>query len=157
LLVVPAILVPAAIVLLPWLSGTDLAIAQPAAAMGRFFADSFERRTGHPLAVISGDARIAALVALAAPTRPDVYFTADPERSPWVTAQDIREKGAVVVWPAAPTTPELPPAIKARFPDLIAEVPQTFERRVRGRLPPLRIGWGMIRPASAPAGSAAPH
>jgi hypothetical protein len=157
LLVMPAILVPAALVLLPWLSGTDLAIAQPAAAMGRFFADSFERRTGDPLAVISGDARIAALVALAVPSRPDVYFTADPERSPWVTAQDIREKGAVVVWPAAPTTPEPPPAIKARFPDLIAEVPQTFERRVRGRLPPLRIGWGMIRPANAPAGSAAPH
>ena len=151
LLVVPAILVPAAIVLLPWTIGTDLAIAQPAAAMGRFFADSFERRTGHPLAIVSGDTRIAALVALAAPSRPEVYFAADPERSPWVTAQDIREKGAVVVWPAAPTTPEPPPAIKARFPDLIAEVPQTFARPVRGRLPPLRIGWGMIRPASAPA------
>ncbi len=158
LLVVPAILVAAAIVLLPWTTGTDLAIAQPAAAMGRFFADSFERRTGHPLTVVSGDARIAALVAFAAPSRPDVYFVADPERSPWVTVQDIREKGAVVVWPAAQTTPEPPPAIKARFPDLIAEVPQTFERRVRGRLPPLRIGWGMIRPASAPAaGAGAPH
>ncbi|MFY9892604.1 MAG: glycosyltransferase family 39 protein [Xanthobacteraceae bacterium] len=151
LLVVPAILVPAAIVLLPWTIGTDLAIAQPAAAMGRFFADSFERRTGHPLAIVSGDTRIAALVALAAPSRPEVYFAAEPERSPWVTAQDLREKGAVVVWPAAPTTPEPPPAIKARFPDLIAEVPQTFARPVRGRLPPLRIGWGMIRPASAPA------
>ena len=158
LLVVPAILVPAAIILLPWTIGTDLAIAQPAAAMGRFFADSFERRTGHPLAVVSGDSRIAALVALAAPSRPDVYFAADPERSPWITAQDIREKGAVVLWPAAATTPEPPPAIKARFPDLIAEVPQTFERPVRGRLPPLRIGWGMIRPASArAAGPAAPQ
>ncbi len=158
LLVVPAILVPAAIVLLPWTSGTDLAIAQPATAMGRFFADSFERRTGHPLAIVSGDSRVAALVAVAAPSRPKVYFAAEPESSPWVTAQDIHEKGAVVVWPAAPTTPEPPPAIKARFPDLIAEVPQTFERPVRGRLPPLRIGWGMIRPASAPgAGPAAPQ
>jgi hypothetical protein len=157
-LVAPAILVPAAIVLLPWTIGTDLAIAQPAAAMGRFFADSFERRTGRPLAIVSGDTRIAALVALAAPSRPEVYFSADPERSPWVTAQDIHEKGAVVVWPAGPTTPEPPPAIKARFPDLIAEVPQTFARPVRGRLPPLRIGWGMIRPASAPAaGPAAPQ
>ena len=158
LLVVPAILVPAAIVLLPWTIGIDLAIAQPASAMGRFFADSFERRTGHKLAVVSGDSRVAALVALAAPSRPEVYFAADPERSPWVTAQDIREKGAVVVWPAAPTTPEPPPVIKARFPDLIAEVPRTFERPVRGRLPPLRIGWGMIRPAGAPAaGPAAPQ
>ncbi len=151
LLVVPALLVPAAIVLLPWTSGTDLAIAQPAVAIAHFFADSFERRTGRRLAVVSGDARIAALVALAAPSRPELYFAADPEHSPWVTAQDLRDKGAVVVWPAAETTPEPPPAIKARFPDLIAEVPQTFARRVRGRLPPLRIGWGMIRPAAAPA------
>ena len=44
--------------LLPWATGTDLRVAQPAAAMGRFFAESFERRTGRPLAVVSGDARI---------------------------------------------------------------------------------------------------
>jgi len=36
-------------------------------------------------------------------------------------------------------------------------VPQTFERRVQGRLPLLRVGWGMIRPASAPAAAAAPR
>jgi hypothetical protein len=154
LLILPAILVPAVIVLLPWTTGTDLTIAQPAAAMGRFFAESFARRTGHPLAVVSGDARTAALVALAAPSHPDVYFDTDPERSPRVSAQDIRDKGAVVVWPAAEATVAPPPEIKAHFPDLIPEVPQTFERPVRGRLPPLRIGWGMIRPASAPAAAA---
>jgi Dolichyl-phosphate-mannose-protein mannosyltransferase len=156
LLFVPALFVPPAIILLPWMTGTDLRIAQPAAAMGRFFAESFERRTGHPLAVVSGDIRTAALVALAAPSRPSVYFDADPGRSPWVTAEDIRNRGAVVVWPAAETTPEPPPAIRAHFPDLVAEVPQTFARPVRGRLPPLRIGWGMIRPTSASSAAAPP-
>jgi Dolichyl-phosphate-mannose-protein mannosyltransferase len=151
LLFVPALFVPAAIVLLPWATGTDLRVAQPAAAMGRFFAESFERRTGRPLAVVSGDERTAALVALAAPSRPSVYFDDEPARSPWVTPQDVRSKGAVVVWPAAATTTEPPPAIKARFPDLVAEVPQTFARPVRGRLPPLRIGWAVIRPSSEPA------
>jgi hypothetical protein len=121
--------------------------------MGRFFAESFERRTGRPLAIVSGDDRTAALVALAAPSRPSIYFDADPARSPWVTADDIRNNGAIVVWPASETTPEPPPGIKAHFPDLIAEVPQSFARPVRGRLPPLRIGWGMIRPASAPRSS----
>ena len=82
LLLVPALLVPAAIILLPWATGTDLRVAQPAAAMGRFFAESFERRTGHPLAVVSGDARTAALVALAAPSRPSVYFAFEPMQSP---------------------------------------------------------------------------
>jgi hypothetical protein len=158
LLVVPALFVPAVMVLLPWTIGTDLKVEQPANAMGRFFADSFERRTGRPLAVVAGDVRTASLVALAAPSRPSVYFDADPARSPWVTPDDIRQKGAVVVWLTATTSPDPPPEIKARFPDLIPEVPHTFERPVQGRLPVLRVGWAVIRPGSvAAAVVAAPH
>src|SRR4029079_4273764 len=75
----------------------------------------------------------------------------------WITAADIQEKGAVVVWPAANTDPKPPPEIAAHFPDLAPEVPQTFARSMQGRAPPLRIGWGMIRPMSAaPAPAAAP-
>jgi hypothetical protein len=148
LLLVPALFVPVLIVALPWAAGMDLKVAQPATAMGRFFADSFERRTGQPLAVVTGDPRLAALVALAAPSRPSVFFDADPARSPWVTADDIRKKGAVVVWLATDTSPTPPPDIKVYFPDLVPEVPRTFERAVQGRLPLLRIGWGVIRPGS---------
>jgi hypothetical protein len=157
LLLVPAILVPAAILLLPWISGTDLSIAQPANAMGRFFAESFERRTGRPLAIVGGDKETAALVALAAASRPAVYFGDDVAGSRSITAEDIRKKGAIIVWPASETTPEPPSGIKALFPDLVTEVPQTFARPVRGRLPPLRIGWGMIRPTREAAMLADPH
>ena len=156
LLIMPAILVPAMIIVLPWAAGTDLKVTQPAAAMARFFAESFERRTGHPLAIVSGDPRTAALIALAAPSRPSVYFDSDPGRSPWITAADIQDKGAVVVWPATNTDPTPPPEIAAHFPDLAPEVPQTFARSLQGRAPPLRIGWGMIRPANAAAPAAAP-
>jgi hypothetical protein len=146
LLFVPAIFVPIAIAVLPWTIGTELKVAQPAGAIGRFFADSFARRTGHSLAIVSGDARFAELVALAAPSRPSVYFDTEPQHSLWVTPETIRKKGAVVVWPAADTNPAPPPEIKARFPDLVPEVPHTFARSVCGRLPPLLIGWGVIRP-----------
>jgi hypothetical protein len=156
LLLVPAIFVPIVIAVLPWTTGTELNVAQPAGAMGRFFAESFARRTGHPLAVVSGDARIAELVALAAPSRPSVYFDSDAAHSPWVSAETIREKGAVVVWWAADTDPAPPPEIEAHFPDLVPEVPHSFARPVRGTLPPLLIGWGVIRPAPA-SGSTAPH
>ncbi len=151
LLIVPAIFVPFLIVLLPWTAAMDLKVAQPASAMGRFFADSFERRTGQPLAVVTGDPRLAALVALAAPSRPSVLFDADPARSPWVTADDIRKKGAIVIWQSADTTPTPPPDIKAYFPDLVAEVPRAFDRPVQGRMPTLWIGWGVIRPGSVTA------
>ncbi|MGC1777555.1 MAG: glycosyltransferase family 39 protein [Xanthobacteraceae bacterium] len=151
LLIAPALFVPILIVALPWAAGMDLRVAQPANAMGRFFADSFKRRTGQPLAVVTGDPRLAALIALAAPSRPSVFFDADPARSPWVTADDIRKKGAMVVWLSADTTPTPPPDIKAYFPDLVPEVPRAFDRPVQGRLPVLWIGWGMIRPGSVAA------
>jgi hypothetical protein len=150
LLLLPAVIAVAAIAVVPWTIRTELQIAQPAAAMGRFFADSFQRRTGRPLAIVAGNTQTAAIVALAAPSRPSVYFDADPERSPWVTPADIAAKGAVVVWPTNDTSGIPPPDIQARFPDLVPEVPQTFERPVQGLLPPLRIGWAMIRPRSEP-------
>ena len=88
-------------------------------------------------------------MALGAPSRPSVYLYATPERSPWATAEAIRSKGAIVVWPTADTAGTPPPAIRARFPDLVPEVPRAFERSVQGRLPLLRIGWGVIRPQAA--------
>jgi Dolichyl-phosphate-mannose-protein mannosyltransferase len=151
LLLVPAAFVPLLIAVLPWAAATDLKIAQPARAMGRFFAENFERRTGQPLAIVTGDPRTAALIAVAAPSRPSVLFEAAPDRSPWVTADDIRAKGAIVVWLAADTTPTPPPDIKAYFPDLVPEVPHTFDRPVDGRMPPLRVGWAVIRPGSVAA------
>ena len=148
LLVVPALFVPLLLVALPWTIGTDLRIAQPANAMGEFFADSFQRRTGQRLAIVTGNPRTAALIALAAPSRPSVFSDSDPARTPWVTADDIRKKGAVVVWLAADMSPTPPPEIKVYFPDLVAEVPRTFVRPVEGRAPLLRIGWGVIRPGT---------
>jgi hypothetical protein len=154
LLLVPAIMVPATLFLLPWTLGTDLAVAKPAGAMGHFFAENFQKRTGRPLAVVTGEIGPATIVALGAPSRPSVYFDDDPARSPSVTPADIRAKGAVVVWLTSDTNPAPPADIKARFPDLIAEVPQTFERRVQGRLPLLRVGWGVIRPVDSSAAAA---
>jgi Dolichyl-phosphate-mannose-protein mannosyltransferase len=155
LLIVPALMVPAVMIMLPWTLGTDLTVAEPASAMGRFFADTFRSRTGRPLAVVTGEIGPAAMVALAAPSRPSVYFDEDPERSPSVTPDDIRRQGAIVVWLASDTNPKPPPEIQSYFPDLVPEVPQVFERRVQGRMPSLRVGWAMIRPAQTSAAAQA--
>jgi hypothetical protein len=50
-----------------------------------------------------------------------------------------------VVWPNDDTRAQVPPDIAMRFPGLVADVPRAFERPVQGRLPLLRIGWGVIR------------
>jgi len=146
LLVVPPLLMVFSLALSPWLA-IDMPTAQPAQAMGRFFSDSFQRRTGQPLQYVAGDRRIATLVSLASPARPAMVPIDAPARAPWATLADLRRSGGVVVWPTADTAGTPPAAIKAAFPDLVAEVPRVFERPVQGRLPLLRIGWGVVRPA----------
>jgi len=150
LLALPPALAVAAIVVLPWVVALDLPVVQPASAMGHFFSESFERRTGMPLAIVAGDPRTAALVALGSPSRPSLLLDATPQNSPWLTPEDVKKRGAVVVWPTTDTAGAPPPQIKQDFPGLVPEVPRAFERLVQGRLPLLRIGWAVIRPQGAP-------
>jgi hypothetical protein len=121
-------------------------VSKPADAMGQFFTETFRRRTGKALAIVIGDARTAGLVAFASPDRPSLYIDGSRERAPWISEAALREKGAVVTWTATDNAGTPPAHLKARFPDLVPEVPRSFDRSVQGRLPLLRIGWAVIRP-----------
>jgi Dolichyl-phosphate-mannose-protein mannosyltransferase len=154
MLLLPPAMTIVTILSMPWIAAIELKNAQPANAMGAFFADTFQRRTGKPLEIVAGDSRLATLVALTAESRPSYYDAAAPARTPWVTAEDIKQKGLIVVWPAQDTRGVPPADIAARFPDLVPEVPRAFEHAIQGRLPLARIGWGMIRPAAEAAGAA---
>ncbi|HLH88008.1 MAG TPA: glycosyltransferase family 39 protein [Xanthobacteraceae bacterium] len=148
LLLPPAIAV-AMVIFVPWTVAIEMKSAQQADQMGAFFGKTFRDRTGKPLTIITGDQRLATLIALAAPSRPSYYDAAAPMRTPWVTPDDIRKRGLIVVWPASGSggAPASPPAdIKARFPDLVPEVPRAFGYTNQGMLPLARVGWGMIRP-----------
>jgi 4-amino-4-deoxy-L-arabinose transferase-like glycosyltransferase len=151
LLAVPLAVTLAAVALGPWTLAVDLETGRPAAAMADFFTDSFHRRTGRPLRLVAGDIDNAGLVAVYSPDRPSLYLVGAPERTPWVSDKDVREQGGVVIWPSEDTAGTPPAAITARFPDLVPEVPRSFERPVQGRLPLLRLGWALIRPAAAAA------
>jgi hypothetical protein len=145
LLLAPPALVVIALPVLPWF-GVDLNVNRPVYDIARFFADSFERRTGRPLQIVAGDPRSAALVSLGAPSRPSLFLDATPDRTPWVTTDNVRKQGAVVIWPTTDTAGTPPPDIKDRFPTLIPDSTRVFERPVNGTLPVLRYGWAVIRP-----------
>jgi hypothetical protein len=146
LLLGPPLLAVLAVILLPWTVATELKVSEPSTAMGRFFTDSFNRRTGKPLAIVVGDERLGGLVALASPQRPSLLVDGAFERTPWLSEADLRDKGAIVVWPITDLAGAPPPHLRARYPDLVPEVPRAFERTIQGRLSLLRIGWAMIRP-----------
>ena len=146
LLVAPPVLIVLGLALLPWTFTVDLKVAQPANAEGRFFADNFQRRTGKPLAYVTGDERLAPLIALGAPSRPHVYFDWAPQRSPWASPADFTRDGGLLVWPIAGNAAAPPPDLKAQFPKMVAEVPRSFARTVQGLLPLIRLGWAVERP-----------
>ncbi len=143
----PALAIIAAALVQPWIGQHELPTAPPARDIGRFFSESFERRTGRPLPAVAGDPQLAALVGMSAP-RPHVLLDATPERTPWITLSDFANSGGVVVWRAADTVGAPPPELAARFPGLTPELPRAFDRLVNGRLAPLRIGWAIVRPAA---------
>ena len=154
LLLVPPVLAVLAVPAMP-LFGVDLNVNKPANEIARFFSDSFQRRTGTPLQVVAGDPRTAALIALGSPSRPSLFLDATPERTSWVTFDDVRREGAVVVWPTTDTAGTPPPDLKERFPEMIPDATtRVFDRPVSGRLPALRYGWGVIRPQQPDGGPA---
>ena len=145
-LLAPPILAVLAILTLPWITGMDYVVSQPASSMGRFFSDTFTRRTGKPLEIVAGEPRLASLVALYSSPRARLYLDSAPEQSPWIKPDDIARKGAIVVWIATDAAGTPPAEIKARFPTLVPDVPRPFEQLVQGRTPLLRVGWGVVRP-----------
>jgi hypothetical protein len=145
----PALAAFATTLILPWLGAAEETTALPASDIGRFFGESFERRTNGPLQAVAGDGQLAALIALGA-ARPHLLLGATPERTPWLTPAKFNELGGVVVWRAADTVGTPPEAIARQFPGLAPELPRAFERIVTGRQPLLRIGWAIVRPKPAP-------
>jgi hypothetical protein len=144
-IVAPALAVIAATLLLPWTGSGEVATSLPASAMGRFFDDSFVRRTSQRLRAVSGDAELASLITLDS-ARPHLFLAAEPQRTPWLNTTKFNETGGVVVWRASDTAGTPPPDIARQFPGLVPEVPRAFEWLVNGRQPLLRVGWAIVRP-----------
>ncbi len=146
ILILPPLVAVAGIAVMPWIASVDPQVAQPANAEARFFDDTFRRRTGQPLQYVAGDQRLAPLVALAAPSRPHVYFDWAPGWSTWATAADMQQAGGVLVWPASAASTAPPSRLKTQFPSMVPEVPHSFRRTVQGFLPSIRLGWSVLRP-----------
>src|SRR5205085_6267120 len=114
----PALATLATSLLLPWAGTAEVPTSLPAAAIGRFFAENFERRTNRPLRAVAGDPQLATLIAMDR-ARPHLYLDAAPSRTPWMTPARFGETGGVVVWRAADTAGTPPDDIARRFPGIV--------------------------------------
>ncbi|MCY4230430.1 MAG: glycosyltransferase family 39 protein [Alphaproteobacteria bacterium] len=60
----------------------------------------YENEIGTQPQIVAGPVWEAGLVALTAPSAPSVFIDADGRKSPWIAAEDIARKGALLVWRA---------------------------------------------------------
>ena len=146
-IVAPALATLATTLFLPWAGTAEVPTSLPATAIGRFFGDSFERRTNRPLRAVAGDAQIATLIAMDS-SRPHLFLDATPARTPWLNPAKFNE------------TRRRRGLARIRYRRHAAgRTRQTFSRHragtaarlradVTGRQGLLRIGWAIVRPKS---------
>jgi hypothetical protein len=138
----------------------------PAKPLAAAADDGWSQVCGRPVPVVIADAWLGGTASFHLPERPRVYSEADPRMAPWLSDEDIRATGALVLWDMAldgryrdidhqdsPRPGEPPdwfpgiPALEERFgplvvlPEVVLEYPGPVART------PVRLGRAVIPPA----------
>ncbi len=103
----------------------------------------FHAATGAPLRYVIGSMWDGGNLAHYSPDQPQVVIDGAPQRAPWIDVNDLRNKGAVVVWTQGDTA-RLPPQFAAIAPD--AEVGAPFDLPMRRGSGEVHVGWAILKP-----------
>jgi hypothetical protein len=123
----------------------------PGQMLGTEISTRYRHVTGEPLHYVIGSLWIAGNVAHYAPEQPHVLVEGSPSRAPWINLDDLRAKGAVLVWTrsedadSTPSDPRiLPPWYKTIAANAVVQEPFTLPY---WRGPGLvEVGWAVLPP-----------
>lgn len=122
------------------------AVFFPGEALAREISLRYRAVTGQTPAYVVGSMWDGGNVAHYAPSHPRVLIDGKPERAPWIDINDLRARGAVVVWTNA-ATDAVPPMYRTIAADAAVQPPFTLPyRRGPGRV---EIGWAILLPRPA--------
>jgi 4-amino-4-deoxy-L-arabinose transferase-like glycosyltransferase len=94
--------------IVPYFDQHFRAVFYPGEALAGEISQRFRAATGQPLAYVIGNIWDGGNVAHYAPERPRVLIDGKLRRAPWIDLNDLREKGAVVVWVGQEPQTKLP-------------------------------------------------
>ncbi len=115
----------------------------PGNALGATLTQRFHAATGAPLRYVIGSMWDGGNLAHYSPDQPHVLIDGEPARAPWIDLDDMRKKGAIVVW--TQSDPKVLPApLAAIAPG--AEVGAPFELPMRRGYGAVHVGWAILRP-----------
>ena len=122
----------------------------PGRASAAFFTQAWREQTGTPLTIVVGDGWTGGNLGFYSADRPSLFIEADSRRGFWITDEALRRHGALLIWPAKRYGPEPPPAFTRPFSEMAAKIEvqpvKTFAWQSAAALPPLRLGWAIVRP-----------
>ncbi|HVT56137.1 MAG TPA: glycosyltransferase family 39 protein, partial [Xanthobacteraceae bacterium] len=145
LLVLPPVAIVAINFGAPFL-GRGMMTNWPAKAAAQVMNESFQNRTGKPLALLIGPPLYASEIALAAKDRPHIFPNADRRIAPWIKEKAVAEQGAVVFWPVTSKDTAPPTSLTAALPPFTPEAPLSLLWILPGSIDPVRLGWAIIPP-----------
>jgi 4-amino-4-deoxy-L-arabinose transferase-like glycosyltransferase len=88
-------------------------------------------------------------IAVYSPDRPHVIVHANPAKSPWVDRDDLRRRGAVLVWEDGQVSPDMLAQLRSDYPGLAVQEPIVLQRQVfvsRRPVNPVRVHVALVPP-----------
>jgi hypothetical protein len=127
------------------------AVIYPGKQLGAEMSRRYRELTGQPLAYVIGTMWLSGNIAHYAPEHPRVLIDGNPARAPWIDLDDLRARGAVVVW-AAGDPDVLPPMFRAVGGDAQVQPVLTLPLHLGAGV--TQVGWALLRPRPVPRGGA---
>jgi hypothetical protein len=128
---------------LPFFDHRYRAVLFPGDKLGADLTQRFHAATGAPLHYVIGSMWDGGNLAHYSPDQPRVLIDGQPARAPWIDLNDLRAKGAMVVWTGGDTA-HLPAQFAAVAPN--AEVGAPFDLPMRRGPGEIHVGWAVLKP-----------
>jgi 4-amino-4-deoxy-L-arabinose transferase-like glycosyltransferase len=128
---------------LPPLDHRYRAVLFPGDRLGEMLTARFHDATGTPLRYVIGSMWDGGNVAHYSPDQPQVLIDGSPARAPWIDLDNLRDKGAVLVWTQSDPR-QVPPAFAAIVPDTQLGAP--FDLPMRRGDGTVHVGWAIMKP-----------
>ncbi|WP_186392462.1 MULTISPECIES: glycosyltransferase family 39 protein [unclassified Pannonibacter] len=111
---------------------------------------AWREATGTPLTYVAGDMWPAAHVTLFSADRPHLFTDHIPAIAPWISMEDVKKTGVLVIWTGDSETPtgSLAALYPGRLRDGFADIPYAAP----AKWPPLRLNWLIVRPGEVAGG-----
>ncbi len=128
---------------LPPLDHRYRAVLFPGDSLGEMLTARFHEATGMSLRYVIGSMWDGGNLAHYSPDQPEVLIDGLPARVPWIDLDDLRDKGAVLVWTQSDPR-QVPAAFAAIAPG--AELGAPFDLPMRRGDGTVHVGWAILTP-----------